>query len=168
MFNIQIILYFQHLFLRLLQWYQIIQYYLYFIIFDSSTFKVKWYLHSYLIFYCSLPSSILFKFCFTFIYLFYSDYYSDIRIFNIIYIQYILLFFNIQFIFLFRLLQRYQNVKAELEAQQNLERVKMEKLVRTILFRTYAKKSWFYFIFLCVFFLTIILMYTIFFFLSHL
>jgi hypothetical protein len=28
-----------------------------------------------------------------------------------------------------RLLQRYQNVKAELEAQQNLERVRMEKLV---------------------------------------
>ena len=30
------------------------------------------------------------------------------------------------------LLQRYQNVKAELEAQQNLERIKMEKLVRNI------------------------------------
>ena len=31
----------------------------------------------------------------------------------------------------FRLLQRYQNVKAELEAQQNLERVRMEKLVQS-------------------------------------
>merc|ERR1711991_890780 len=30
-----------------------------------------------------------------------------------------------------RLLQRYQNVKAELEAQQNLERVRMEKLVQS-------------------------------------
>lgn len=30
-----------------------------------------------------------------------------------------------------RLLQRYQNVKAELEAQQNLERVRMEKIVQT-------------------------------------
>lgn len=29
------------------------------------------------------------------------------------------------------LLQRYQNVKAELEAQQNLERVRMEKLVQS-------------------------------------
>jgi predicted NodU family carbamoyl transferase len=28
-----------------------------------------------------------------------------------------------------RLLQRYQNVKAELEAQQNLERIRMEKMV---------------------------------------
>ena len=27
----------------------------------------------------------------------------------------------------YRLLQRYQNVKAELEAQQNLEKVKLEK-----------------------------------------
>lgn len=32
---------------------------------------------------------------------------------------------------IFRLLQRYQNVKAELEAQQNLERVRMEKLVQS-------------------------------------
>jgi hypothetical protein len=31
----------------------------------------------------------------------------------------------------FRLLQRYQNVKAELEAQQNLERIRMEKLVQS-------------------------------------
>jgi len=30
-----------------------------------------------------------------------------------------------------RLLQRYQNVKAELEAQQNLERIRMEKLVQS-------------------------------------
>lgn len=30
-----------------------------------------------------------------------------------------------------RLLQRYQNVKAELEAQQNLERVRMEKIAQT-------------------------------------
>eukprot|EP01036_Dinobryon_divergens_P029380 gene29380-38465_t len=30
-----------------------------------------------------------------------------------------------------RLLQRYQNVKAELEAQQNLERVRMEKMVQS-------------------------------------
>ena len=30
-----------------------------------------------------------------------------------------------------RLLQRYQNVKAELEAQQNLERVRMEKLAQS-------------------------------------
>merc|ERR1711991_1178688 len=30
-----------------------------------------------------------------------------------------------------RLLQRYQNVKAELEAKQNLERVRMEKLVQS-------------------------------------
>ena len=30
-----------------------------------------------------------------------------------------------------RLLQRYQNVKAELEAQQNLERIKMEKMVQS-------------------------------------
>lgn len=29
------------------------------------------------------------------------------------------------------MLQRYQNVKAELEAQQNLERVRMEKLVQS-------------------------------------
>jgi hypothetical protein len=29
-----------------------------------------------------------------------------------------------------RLLQRYQNVKAELEAQQNLERIRMEKMVQ--------------------------------------
>ena len=29
------------------------------------------------------------------------------------------------------LLQRYQNVKAELEAQQNLERVRMEKMVQS-------------------------------------
>lgn len=28
-------------------------------------------------------------------------------------------------------MQRYQNVKAELEAQQNLERVRMEKLVQS-------------------------------------
>jgi hypothetical protein len=28
-------------------------------------------------------------------------------------------------------LQRYQNVKAELEAQQNLERIRMEKLVQS-------------------------------------
>jgi hypothetical protein len=32
---------------------------------------------------------------------------------------------------LFRLLQRYQNVKAELEAQQNLERIRMEKLAQS-------------------------------------
>lgn len=30
-----------------------------------------------------------------------------------------------------RLLQRYQNVKAELEAQQNLERIRMEKMVQS-------------------------------------
>ena len=30
-----------------------------------------------------------------------------------------------------RLLQRYQNVKAELEAQQNLERIRMEKLAQS-------------------------------------
>ena len=30
-----------------------------------------------------------------------------------------------------RLLQRYQNVKAELEAQQNLQRIRMEKLVQS-------------------------------------
>jgi hypothetical protein len=30
-----------------------------------------------------------------------------------------------------RLLQRYQNVKMELEAQQNLERIRMEKLVQS-------------------------------------
>jgi hypothetical protein len=29
------------------------------------------------------------------------------------------------------LLQRYQNVKAELEAQQNLERIRMEKMVQS-------------------------------------
>jgi hypothetical protein len=29
------------------------------------------------------------------------------------------------------LLQRYQNVKAELEAQQNLERIRMEKLAQS-------------------------------------
>ena len=29
------------------------------------------------------------------------------------------------------MLQRYQNVKAELEAQQNLERIRMEKLVQS-------------------------------------
>ncbi len=33
-----------------------------------------------------------------------------------------------------RLLQRYQNVKAELEAQQNLERIRMEKLVQSGIF----------------------------------
>jgi hypothetical protein len=32
---------------------------------------------------------------------------------------------------LYRLLQRYQNVKAELEAQQNLERIRMEKLAQS-------------------------------------
>lgn len=32
-------------------------------------------------------------------------------------------------LWLYRLLQRYQNVKAELEAQQNLERIRMEKMV---------------------------------------
>lgn len=32
---------------------------------------------------------------------------------------------------LHRLLQRYQNVKAELEAQQNLERIRMEKMVQS-------------------------------------
>ena len=31
----------------------------------------------------------------------------------------------------YRLLQRYQNVKAELEAQQNLERIRMEKMVQS-------------------------------------
>jgi hypothetical protein len=30
-----------------------------------------------------------------------------------------------------RLLQRYQNVKAELEQQQNLERIRMEKMVQS-------------------------------------
>ena len=30
-----------------------------------------------------------------------------------------------------RLLQRYQNVKAELEAQQNLERIRMEKMAQS-------------------------------------
>lgn len=33
--------------------------------------------------------------------------------------------------FVCSLLQRYQNVKAELEAQQNLERVRMEKMVQS-------------------------------------
>ena len=41
-----------------------------------------------------------------------------------------------------RLLQRYQNVKAELEAQQNLERIRMEKLVQSgALTSTKKKKS---------------------------
>eukprot|EP00605_Chrysophyceae_sp_TOSAG23-4_P001038 GSChrysophyteH1.ASY1.ANO1.1141.1 assembled CDS len=41
-----------------------------------------------------------------------------------------------------RLLQRYQNVKAELEAQQNLERIRMEKLVQSgALTSTRKKKS---------------------------
>jgi hypothetical protein len=35
------------------------------------------------------------------------------------------------FILWCRLLQRYQNVKAELEAQQNLERIRMEKMVQS-------------------------------------
>lgn len=33
-----------------------------------------------------------------------------------------------------RLLQRYQNVKAELEAQQNLERIRMEKMLQSGVF----------------------------------
>lgn len=41
-----------------------------------------------------------------------------------------------------RLLQRYQNVKAELEAQQNLERIRMEKLVQSgALTSTYGRKK---------------------------
>ena len=46
---------------------------------------------------------------------------------------YFILFYFILFLFYFSLLQRYQNVKAELEAQQNLEKIKMEKLVREII-----------------------------------
>lgn len=40
-----------------------------------------------------------------------------------------------------RLLQRYQNVKAELEAQQNLERVRMEKLVQSGSFTSGTRKK---------------------------
>jgi len=48
---------------------------------------------------------------------------------------------TLSFNFSIRLLQRYQNVKAELEAQQNLERVRMEKLVQTGLFITASAPS---------------------------
>jgi hypothetical protein len=40
-----------------------------------------------------------------------------------------------------RLLQRYQNVKAELEAQQNLERIRMEKLVQSGALTSTKKKK---------------------------
>ena len=46
--------------------------------------------------------------------------------------------------FFFRLLQRYQNVKSELEAQQNLERTRMEKLVRNFLFIVTLTYSYYY------------------------
>ena len=39
--------------------------------------------------------------------------------------------FRLFSLYVSRLLQRYQNVKAELEAQQNLERIRMEKLVQS-------------------------------------
>jgi len=39
-----------------------------------------------------------------------------------------------------RLLQRYQNVKAELEAQQNLERIRMEKMVQSGALTTTSRK----------------------------
>ena len=44
---------------------------------------------------------------------------------------YCLLHFATVVVVVSRLLQRYQNVKAELEAQQNLERVRMEKMVQS-------------------------------------